>query len=993
MNDSNCFDLRNVVSILLSEFEYGLDDKRPFEGEDEYWNLVKSRQKCLATITSIGPISDHVLFAAGNPEAIGHLNYIVAELTRRENQLQKLWLARRNATPLIPSAPRILRFADRVGLSDAELEILHFLVNESLVPRGMVIGAPDAGDIIAAVHLEPDEYLQIFDPKANLNRLGILHVERDILGSPRSRDVKIELPVVKALRGLPLNFDESIVLGVEPLEEILNEEQGLKRSHEPSSHDIEATETDELDPLEPQSVDTPECPDPEETEGDQAGLEFRPEDEESFKPYTSDLDYLEDYQQWFFDLLKWKKTVVEIKDDSSLQSIRDQNPNSLIRQAKLRSDLSHSRIDIRLKATRQAGSWLPRAEILAAKRGLDDFEKNVLLLLTCANSSIEFRKTADISAFGDAEVGEMLFLFFETLEEQIQARKYFYRDAPLIRDSLVTLCGLSFGQDVNKQDIRIDGSMVDHLLGLDSKNSATVEGSHLYQPQVDLDRVILDEDDKKKIVSHLEAYPAFRRERKSSGLDSIIPYGAGIVLLFYGPSGTGKTMLAEALGTHLKKKILLVNLPSLGFSGDDVLRYLFREAKVNNAILFFDECESIFQSRENGGSEITSLLTEIERHDGIVILATNRQLDIDPAMHRRIRLKFKFHRPDFNQREQIWRAHLPPGLRLQNGFDIRKLARRFELTGGLIKNAVLTALSIAVSENSDTPIVTEEMLEEGARLQMHGRLEMTDFEDRLIPRCGLDTLVVPEDLGDSLREIVDLEMARPTMAAEFGFDRDGDGELGNSALFFGPPGTGKSLSAEAIAFELGRPVKRINAAQIVSKWVGQGAKNLQLLFTEARNNEAVLLFDEADALFAGRTAVSNATDRYANLDVSILLQEIERFPGVVILTTNLLENIDPAFRRRIRFHCEFPRPDDKLRLRLWHRHIPSKLPLDKGVSLKALASDFALSGAEIRNVIHRAAARAAIRPNGERKVTMADLTDLSSTELGSNGTAKAIGFS
>src|SRR5712691_3154891 len=195
---------------------------------------------------------------------------------------------------------------------------------------------------------------------------------------------------------------------------------------------------------------------------------------------------------------------------------------------------------------------------------------------------------------------------------------------------------------------------------------------------------------------------------------------------------------------------------------------------------------------------------------------------------------------------------------------------------------------------------------------------------------------------------------------------------GATVLLYGPPGTGKSLAAEAVDYELGRPLRRVNAAQVTSKWVGETAQNLESIFREARQHEAVLVFEEADALFSGRTPVGSATDRYANLDTAVLLREMERFPGVVILTSNLSDNIDEAFRRRLRFALAFPTPDREAREALWCRHLPARMPLAPEVSCAALAA-FPLTGAQIRNAVLKAAARAVLRPEVERQVTQTDL--------------------
>lgn len=159
----------------------------------------------------------------------------------------------------------------------------------------------------------------------------------------------------------------------------------------------------------------------------------------------------------------------------------------------------------------------------------------------------------------------------------------------------------------------------------DTEFSELVEGSHLYTPVVDLSQVILPDDQKQLIIRTVANFDNFAKSRKRLGFDQVMSYGAGILLLFFGKSGTGKTMMANAVAKMLGKRILLINYPSLGYSvSDEVIRFIFREAKLNDAVLFFDECEAIFQSRDSFTGGVNLLLTEIERHNGLIIMATNR---------------------------------------------------------------------------------------------------------------------------------------------------------------------------------------------------------------------------------------------------------------------------------------------------------------------------------------------------------------------------------
>jgi SpoVK/Ycf46/Vps4 family AAA+-type ATPase len=193
---------------------------------------------------------------------------------------------------------------------------------------------------------------------------------------------------------------------------------------------------------------------------------------------------------------------------------------------------------------------------------------------------------------------------------------------------------------------------------------------------------------------------------------------------------------------------------------------------------------------------------------------------------------------------------------------------------------------------------------------------------------------------------------------------------GLTALFAGDSGTGKTLSAEVVAADLGLDLYVIDLATVVDKYIGETEKNLDRIFSEADRVNGVLLFDEADAIFGKRSEVKDARDRYANVEVAYLLQRMERFDGIAILTTNLRANLDDAFLRRLDVIVDFPMPEEADRLRLWERHLPPIVPREADVDLAFLAAAFKLSGGNIRNVCLQAAFYAAA---ADRPLSMLDL--------------------
>lgn len=195
---------------------------------------------------------------------------------------------------------------------------------------------------------------------------------------------------------------------------------------------------------------------------------------------------------------------------------------------------------------------------------------------------------------------------------------------------------------------------------------------------------------------------------------------------------------------------------------------------------------------------------------------------------------------------------------------------------------------------------------------------------------------------------------------QWGFARKIAGKDLN-VLFSGPPGTGKTMAAGIIAAELGLDLYKIDLSQVVSKYIGETEKNLQHIFQAAENSNAILFFDEADTLFGKRSQVKDAHDRYANLEISYLLQQMEEYDGVALLATNLHANVDEAFLRRLKFSIEFPFPDEPARLLIWQEFFPPAVPTSSDIDFPFLARQFKLAGGNIKNIVLNAAFLAAAR--------------------------------
>ncbi|MFD5970236.1 ATP-binding protein [Streptomyces sp. NPDC060311] len=310
-----------------------------------------------------------------------------------------------------------------------------------------------------------------------------------------------------------------------------------------------------------------------------------------------------------------------------------------------------------------------------------------------------------------------------------------------------------------------------------------------------------------------------------------------------------------------------------------------------------------------------------------------------------------------------WRAALGADA---DGFDLATAVAPYRLGGDRIRRAAHTARALAAFDG--TP-VTADHVRLAARRQSASGLE--SHARRIRPAVDWRDLVLPDKPLVQLRELALRARHRDRVLGDWRLSAGGGRGRGVLGLFAGESGTGKTLSAEVVAADLGLDLYVVQLSSVVDKYVGETEKNLERIFTEADRTDAVLLFDEADAVFGKRSEVKDAHDKYANMESAYLLQRLESFDGIALLTTNLRANIDEAFTRRLDLVVDFPFPDAEQRLALW-RHGLSRVPCSDGIDAEPLAREFELAGGSIRSAVVTAAYLAAGRDD---TVTADDLLE------------------
>jgi predicted nucleic acid-binding protein len=403
------------------------------------------------------------------------------------------------------------------------------------------------------------------------------------------------------------------------------------------------------------------------------------------------------------------------------------------------------------------------------------------------------------------------------------------------------------------------------------------------------------------------------------------------VVHLFGDDAQGQEAIAASIARQVGRTLFVLRMedtPAAGAEMEEFFTLWTREALLLPALLLLqweDEMPTAAARRI------------AERMDGPLIIASREPL----RMHRAVRQVEVSKAEPMGQR-QMWRAMLGETVDCADG-DLDQVAAQFRLSAETI-----------VRLAKGTP---QEALWGACKMVARPRLE--SLAQRIVPMAGWDDLVLPEMQLQMLEQLAAQSRHRMLVYERWGFAARGRRGLGLSALFAGPSGTGKTLAAEVLARELGLDLYRIDLSAVVSKYIGETEKNLRQVFDAAETGGALLLFDEADALFGKRAEVKDSHDRYANIEVGYLLQRMESFEGLAILTTNMKMALDKAFQRRLRFIVDFPFPDAQQRVAIWERAFPAETPTE-ALDAKRLAS-LNMAGGGIRNIAVNAAFLAAER--------------------------------
>jgi hypothetical protein len=617
------------------------------------------------------------------------------------------------------------------------------------------------------------------------------------------------------------------------------------------------------------------------------------------------------------------------------------------------------RIDARLAASAQT---LP-LQVLSQRFDLSPFEQQCLLIALAPELDLRYEKVFgylqnDVTRRRPS-VGFVLDLLCETREEAIAARHFFEPSATLFRHRLCRFVDAGADASFLARSIRPDERIVDFLLEL-ARIDPRLDGiARLRLADEATGRVQVDAALCARLVEFIGA-------RLPASLA-----GGTLAIHLKGTPGSGARALAEAACRERSVPLVVANLgrvPGGEEAFDDIAALVGLEAALRGAAVCIEGIDALLAEEARRSERVEGLLRRLAPLSPLIFFTGTTAWRPREPSDRLSFVTVDVPVPDARASRDLWATCLANEPGVAGDISAGDLSGRFRFGPAQMSDALLAAHDLAAWRSPRDPVVTAADLDRACREVTTPRL--SSLARRVTPEASWDDLVLPPEALAQLHDICDHARHRQRVLGDWGFERKLPLGKGLGVLFSGPPGTGKTHAARVLAGELDLDLFQIDLSQVVSKYIGETEKNLRKVFDEADASRAILLFDEADALFGKRAEVKDAHDRYANIETGYLLQRMEEYESVAILCTNMRQNLDEAFVRRLRFIVEFPFPDEEQRRRIWGVSLPAQAPIAEDVNVALLARELKLAGGNIRNVA-LAGAFAAAADGG--RITMSHL--------------------
>lgn len=538
----------------------------------------------------------------------------------------------------------------------------------------------------------------------------------------------------------------------------------------------------------------------------------------------------------------------------------------------------------------------------------------------------------------------LLELICRTQEEKWYAKKFFRPHEKLMKYFLIAEdYQADFSSKLNRKVV-LDERIVHFLLETELSDPAISEVGEVFYPNEEIPSLMIDHTIQNKLrnfaLNNIEEIPK-------------------LVFFISGKKGVGKKLQVKWFCKHFNYSLLLIDfekMPNQMQAFKNQLKQIYREALLQQSVICFDHVESLFDE-SNSTEKVHVFFQHVNLFSGIVFLLSAKKLtyEIQEKLKEKIFIEVNMTIPNERERIKLWQE-FSRNYPMSAEINFQQIGMMFEFSQGQIKNAIELANYMMKWHGEQSEIDIGHLLKASYE-QVSNQLSTKSV--RIQPVYQWDDLVLPDEQKELLKNACNQVKYRNVVYGDWGFGEKLSYGKGISMLFAGPPGTGKTMSAEVVANELKLDIYKIDLSQVVSKYIGETEKNLKEIFEQAQQTNAILFFDETDALFGKRSQVKDARDKYANIEVAYLLQKMEEHKGITILATNFLENIDEAFLRRISYVIHFPFPDVVQRGKIWRKMFPKQTPMNEDIDFAFLAEKIPVAGGNIKNIVLSAAFLAA----------------------------------
>ncbi len=454
-------------------------------------------------------------------------------------------------------------------------------------------------------------------------------------------------------------------------------------------------------------------------------------------------------------------------------------------------------------------------------------------------------------------------------------------------------------------------------------------------------------------------------------------------MYFYlnGPQNIGKKTQVKRFSEIMNISVIMIDITQIEFKTEklfyDIIITACREAVINQGAICFYNFDELFSAQNENAKYIDMILEAAEKFSSVIFILSKSPMQNRDVTEQFLWIDVPVRYPDKEESIILWDICLE-SIPLDEEIKSFEIANKFTFTPGQIMNTGKEAQKQLLW--SQSPMLTRKELYSCAYNQVVHDLNRQ--ATLIYAKYTWDELILAKEQKEMLQNACDQIKYKHIVYDKWGFKKRLAYGRGVSMLFAGPPGTGKTMAAQVVANELNIEIYKVDLSQIVSKYIGETEKNLSDLFNEAKKSNVILFFDETDALLGKRTEVKDSHDKNANLETSYLLQKMEEYDGITVMSTNYLENIDSAFFRRISYVIHFPFPDVQSRKRIWQTIFPKQMPISKDIDFDYLAQQFEIAGGNIKNI---AVTSAFLAAKSSKKLEMKHIIQAIKYELTKQG--------